>query len=101
MKQLTNNINKEKSIARGKIKAKPNFHTCSSNKKNYQLNVILTKHATEIFQLLLTTESIYFCPSKLNPTQKDLHKSTQQQAMNILQWTTHEMSKPLRIFHNF
>ena len=66
-----------------------------------QINVKAVSMPPKFFQQLLMIESIYSCPSKLNPTQKDLHKSTQQQAMNILQWTTHEMSKPLRIFHNF
>ena len=66
-----------------------------------QINVKAVSMPPKFFQQLLMIESIYFCPSKLNPTQKDQPKSTQKQAMNILQWTTHEMSKPLRIFHNF
>ena len=69
--------------------------------KNYQFNVITIKHATELFQLLLMTESIYFSPSKLNPTQIDLHKSTQQQVMKILQWTTHDKMRLLNYFQNF
>ena len=52
--------------------------------------MILIKHATESFQLLMMIESIYFSPSKLNQTQIDLHKSVQQQVMKILQWVTHE-----------
>ena len=66
-----------------------------------QINAEAVSMPPKIFQQLLMIESIYSCPSKLNPTQKDLHKSTQQPVMKLLQWTTHEMSKPLRIFHNF
>ena len=40
-------------------------------------------------------------PSKQTKYKRDLPKSAQQQAMKLLQWATHEMSKPLRIFHNF
>ena len=57
--------------------------------------MILIKHATELFQLLMMIESIYFSHSKLNQTQKDLHKSAQQQVMKILQWVTHEKMRSL------
>ena len=52
--------------------------------------MILIKHATELFHLLMMIENIYFSPSKLNQTQIDLHKSVQQQIIKILQWVTHE-----------
>ena len=60
--------------------------------------MIKVKHATEFFQHLLMTESIYFSPSKINQTQIDLHKSVQKQVMKILQWVTHEK---MRLRMNF
>ena len=63
--------------------------------------MILIKHATESFQLLMMIESIYFSPSKLNQTQIDLHKSVQQQVMKILQWVTHEKMMLLKLISEF
>ena len=100
-KYTTNNIEIKKRAKLGQNISKTLTYKHDLATKFNQINVKAVSMPPKFFQQLLMIESIYFCPSKLNPTQKYLHKSTQQQAMNILQWTTHEMSKPLRIFHNF
>ena len=63
--------------------------------------MIKIRHATELFQLILMTEIIYFSPSKLNQTQIDLHKSVQQLVMKILQWVTHEKMRLLKLISEF
>ena len=92
--QTTNNKKKKRAkLGQNISKTLTYKHDLATNFN--QLNVKAVSMPPKFFQQLLMIESIYFCPSKLNPTQKYLHKSTQQQVMKILQWTTHDKMRLL------